>query len=110
MLLPNVGLKATLNHFYGIEIDEWPASIAETAMFLIDRQCDLKLTERLGWALDRLPIRQQSTIVSDQSDLTLDWSEIMTPNEDAIVAGNPPFLGISLRSAEQTAELHRVWG
>ena len=44
MLLANYGLKVTLDHFYGIEIDEWPARIAETAMFLIDRQCDLKLT------------------------------------------------------------------
>jgi hypothetical protein len=49
----------TLDHFYGIEIDEWPARIAETAMFLIDRQCDLKLTASLGWAPDRLPIQEQ---------------------------------------------------
>jgi type I restriction-modification system DNA methylase subunit len=43
-LWPTSDLKVTLDHFYGIEIDEWPARIAETAMFLIDRQCDLKLT------------------------------------------------------------------
>jgi hypothetical protein len=58
MLMANVGLKVTLDHFYGIEIDEWPARIAETAMFLIDRQCDLKLTASLGWAPDRLPIQE----------------------------------------------------
>jgi len=110
MLLANYGLKVTLDHFYGIEIDEWPARIAETAMFLIDRQCDLKLTERLGWAPDRLPIQQQATIISEHSALALDWAAIMAPNEDAIVAGNPPFLGISLRSAAQTAELQQVWG
>jgi hypothetical protein len=63
MLLANVGLKVTLDHFYGIEIDEWPARIAETAMFLIDRQCDLKLTASLGEAPDRLPIQEQATIV-----------------------------------------------
>jgi hypothetical protein len=110
MLLANYGLEVTLDHFYGIEIDEWPARIAETAMFLIDRQCDLKLTERLGWAPDRLPIQQQATIVSEQSALILDWADIMAPSEHAIVAGNPPFLGISLRSAAQTAELQQVWG
>lgn len=110
MLLANYGLKVTLDHFYGIEIDEWPARIAETAMFLIDRQCDLKLTERLGWAPDRLPIQQQATIISEHSALALDWASIMAPDEHAIVAGNPPFLGISLRSAAQTAELQKVWG
>jgi hypothetical protein len=30
-------IRVTLDHFYGIEIDEWPARIAETAMFMIDR-------------------------------------------------------------------------
>ena len=50
-------LKVTLDHFYGIEIDEWPARIAETAMFLVDRQCDLKLKERFGEAPQRLPIQ-----------------------------------------------------
>ncbi len=109
MLLANVGLKVTLDHFYGIEIDEWPARIAETAMFLIDRQCDLKLTASLGWAPDRLPIQEQATIVV-HSALTLAWSDILAASEDTIVAGNPPFLGISLRSAEQTAELQVVWG
>lgn len=110
MLVANVGLKVTLNHFYGIEIDEWPAKIAETAMFLIDRQCDLKLTERLGWAPDRLPIQQQATIVSGHSALQLDWGDICPPSDTVIVAGNPPYLGISLRSETQTAELQQVWG
>lgn len=110
MLMANVGLKVTLDHFYGIEIDEWPARIAETAMFLIDRQCDLKLTASLGWAPDRLPIQEQATIVSGVSALTLDWGTVMEPSDDAVIAGNPPFLGISLRSAEQTAELQQVWG
>jgi hypothetical protein len=56
-------LKVTLDHFYGIEIDEWPARIAETAMFMIDRQCDLKLQERFGQAPERLPIQREAKIV-----------------------------------------------
>ncbi|MEI2810725.1 MAG: DNA methyltransferase [Nocardioides sp.] len=92
MLLANVGLKVTLDHFYGIEIDEWPARIAETAMFLTDRQSDLKLTASLGWAPDRLPIQEQATIVVGNA-LRLDWASICPPTEDTIVAGNPPFLG-----------------
>lgn len=109
MLLANVGLKVTLDHFYGIEIDEWPARIAETAMFLVDRQCDLKLTASLGHAPDRLPIQEQATIVGDNA-LALDWTEVCPPGEDTVVAGNPPFLGISLRSEEQTEDLKLVWG
>ncbi|MCE0488266.1 class I SAM-dependent DNA methyltransferase [Ornithinimicrobium sediminis] len=109
MLLANVGLKVTLDHFYGIEIDEWPARIAETAMFLVDRQCDLKLTASLGYAPNRLPIQEQATIVVGNA-LRSDWAQICPPTHEAIVAGNPPFLGISLRSAKQTADLQLVWG
>jgi len=103
MLLANVGLKVTLDHFYGIEVDEWPAKIAETAMFLIDRQCDLKLTERLGWAPDRLPITITAHIHTANA-LHLDWAEVCPPSDDVIVAGNPPFSGRGDRSAAQTAD------
>jgi hypothetical protein len=109
MLLANVGLKVTLDHFYGIEIDEWPAKIAETAMFLIDRQCDLKLTERLGWAPDRLPIQSQAMIVVGNA-LTTNWDEVCPPNNHVVIAGNPPFLGKKQRTSEQTAVMQAVWG
>lgn len=102
-------LRVTLDHFYGLEIDEWPARIAETAMFLMDRQCDLRMQERFGVAPERLPIQRQARIVVG-SALKLDWREVLPPTESVIIAGNPPFLGISLRSAEQTAELQTVWG
>ena len=109
MLLANVGLKVTLDHFYGIEIDEWPAHIAETAMFLVDRQCDLKLTASLGHAPDRLPIQEQATIVVDNA-LTIDWADVCLPGENTIVAGNPPFLGDHTRTKQQLAELQAAWG
>jgi hypothetical protein len=109
MLLANVGLKVTLDHFYGIEIDEWPAKIAETAMFLIDRQCDLKLTERLGWAPDRLPITITAHIHTANA-LHLDWAEACPPSKHVIVSGNPPFSGRGDRSAAQTVDQKVIWG
>lgn len=108
MLLANVGLKVTLDHFYGIEIDEWPARIAETAVFLIDRQCDLKLTASLGWAPDRLPIHQQATIVVGDA-LKLAWKDVCPLVGDVIIAGNPPFLGHISRTAKQTDQLREAW-
>ena len=102
-------LKVTLDHFYGIEVDEWPARIAETAMFLMDRQCDLKMRERFGVAPQRLPI-QKSAKIAAGSALAIAWEDELRPSKNVVVAGNPPFLGISLRSAAQTAELKEVWG
>lgn len=109
MLMANVGLKVTLDHFYGIEIDEWPARIAETAMFLIDRQCDLKLTASLGWAPDRLPIQEQATIVVGNA-IRLDWASVVSPSDDLVVAGNPPFVGQYTKTDEQAADAKFAWG
>ena len=102
-------LKVTLDHFYGIEIDEWPARIAETAMFLIDRQCDLRMKERFGVAPERLPIQKAATIVVGNA-LKLPWQQILAARANVIVAGNPPFSGRHTRTKEQAVDLAAAWG
>jgi hypothetical protein len=102
-------LKVTLDHFYGIEIDEWPARIAETAMFLMDRQCDLRLLERFGQPIQRLPIQRQATIVVANA-LQIEWADVCPPMENVVIAGNPPFLGHATRTPQQAAELREAWG
>lgn len=106
---PTLALKVTLDHFYGIEIDDWPARIAETAMFLIDRQCDLKLKERFGDAPKRLPIQTQAHILVGNA-LRISWNKVCPPSESVIVAGNPPFVGSKERTPDQTDDLKAVWG
>ncbi|MFJ4264676.1 class I SAM-dependent DNA methyltransferase [Paenarthrobacter nicotinovorans] len=110
-------LRVSLGQIYGIEIDEWPARIAETALHLIDRQCNLRLIEKFGHAPERLPITEAARIhTSSSADpnggnaLRLDWSTIFDAGPENVIVGNPPFVGISLRTAEQTADLKRVWG
>lgn len=114
---PTLNLKVSLDHFYGIEIDEWPAKIAETAMFLVDRQCDLRLKDRFGQAPQRLPIQTQATIATASPDnpnggnaLLSDWSVLLDATEDTYIAGNPPFLGKTERSTQQTADMKVAWG
>lgn len=102
-------LRVTLDHFFGIEIDEWPATLAQTAMFLIDRQCDLKLRERFGEAPERLPIQLEAKIVVDNA-LAVDWTKVCPPGADVVIAGNPPFLGDHTRTKEQLADLQAAWG
>ncbi|KQP82512.1 DNA methyltransferase [Aeromicrobium sp. Leaf291] len=106
---PTLSLKVTLDHFFGIEIDEWPARIAETAMFLIDRQSDLKMKERFGVAPERLPIQRAARIVVGNA-LALDWAAICPATATVVVAGNPPFLGHATRSEAQAEELRAAWG
>lgn len=102
-------VKVTLDHFYGIEIEEWPARIAETAMLLVDHLANQNMTEEFGVAPDRLPIAIAPKIVHSNA-LTTDWETVVTPSGDVIILGNPPFSGDHTRDREQLAHLQAVWG
>lgn len=101
-------IKITLNHFYGIEIEEWPARIAETAMLLVDHLANQQMALEFGVAPDRLPISIAPSIICDNS-LRISWSNILPPSEDVVILGNPPFQGDN-RDAKQTLDLQYCWG
>jgi hypothetical protein len=100
-------LKVRLDHFYGIEIEEWPARIAETAMLLVDHLANQRMAEDFGLAPDRLPIRIAPKIHLG-SALSTDWNEVVPAAELSYIVGNPPFNGSRTMSAGQKAELRDV--
>ncbi len=102
--------RLSINQFWGFEINWWPAKIAETAMFLVDHQANLKLADALGDAPERLPIRITAHIVHGNA-LRIDWAEVLPdPDEgQTFIFGNPPFIGARLMGKEQKADLQLVW-
>lgn len=102
-------LNVTIDQFYGIEIEPWPARIAQTAMFLVDHQANQRMEQDLGQAPDRLPITITAHIAIGNA-LQLDWSTLLPPTPKVNVFGNPPFLGISSRTPDQTGDLSAAWG
>lgn len=98
-----------IDNFYGIEIDPWPAAIARTAMFLIERQSDQLMNEKFGYAPARLPIRQESHIVTADS-IEVDWNKIIPcgASDEIIIAGNPPFIGYNDRSELQLEQISKM--
>jgi len=99
----SMGLSITLNQFHGIEIEEWPAQVARMALFLTDHQENLKLERITGLSPNRFPIQDAAKIVIENS-LVFDWTQILEPDENLKIVGNPPFLG-RVREKSQTAEL-----
>lgn len=102
-------LKVSLDQFHGIEINWWPAKIAETAMFLVDHQANREMALALGQAPERLPINITAHIHHDNA-LTVDWKTVLPPTASTYVFGNPPFLGHISRTPEQTGLLRAAWG
>jgi hypothetical protein len=95
--------------FYGIEISEWPARIAEVAMWLMDHQMNVKLSETFGQYFVRLPLTKSPTIVLGNA-LRLDWKEILPPEKCSYVLGNPPFVGKQFMTPEQNSDMIAVCG
>jgi hypothetical protein len=102
-------VKVTLDHFYGIEIEGWPARIAETALLLVDHLANQRMEEDFGMAPDRLPIKITPTIIHDNA-LHVDWGDVLPPTEHVVIVGNPPFIGQYTKTTQQTADTRRIWG
>lgn len=102
--------KLTIDRFYGIELNWWPAKIAETAMFLVDHQANLRLAAATGLAPERLPITINAHITHGNA-LRVEWAEILPePAGQTFIFGNPPFLGHETRDAGQLADMRHAWG
>jgi hypothetical protein len=95
--------------FYGIEISEWPARIAEVAMWLMDHQMNIRLSEAFGQYFVRLPLKKSPTIVCGNA-LRLDWKKILAAEKCSYVLGNPPFSGKKEQNAQQKADMQVVCG
>ena len=91
----------SLNNYYGIEIDEWPARIAEVAMWLTQHQMNLEFAKSFGREPDLLPLKEHANI-HHANALTIDWGEVVNATQLNYIIGNPPFLGKNFRSKEQS--------
>ena len=90
-------LKVNVDQMYGIEIEEFPSLIAQTALWLTDHQMNVEYSKQSGKTFKRLPLTHSATIVNDNA-LTKDWAEVVAPNELNFILGNPPFIGHQWRT------------
>ena len=101
-------MEVHLNQFYGIEIEEFPARIAEVAMWLIDHQMNMKISAEFGHYYTRVPLTQMVKITHANA-LRLDWENVVSNNELSFILGNPPFIGTTYQSDEQKEDMGLVF-
>ncbi|RLC84560.1 MAG: class I SAM-dependent DNA methyltransferase, partial [Chloroflexi bacterium] len=97
-----------VDQFYGIEVDEFPAQIAQVTMWLIDHQMNMRISEHFGQYYARLPLTKSANIVNGNS-LELDWEEVVSKNELSYILGNPPFIGKSLQTKAQKEDMKLIF-
>ena len=96
-----------VDQFYGIEIGEFPARIAATALWMMDHIMNNRLSLEFGQTYARIPI-EKSPHIRNADALEIDWADVLPSDECSYVFGNPPFGGAKFQSPVQRAQVRRV--
>jgi hypothetical protein len=96
-----------VDQFYGIEIEEFPAQIAQVALWLMDHQMNVRVSEEFGMYFARIPLKRAPHIYHGNA-LTTDWNVVLPAERASYVFGNPPFVGKQHQSAEQKPNMETV--
>jgi hypothetical protein len=96
-----------VDQFYGIELGEFPARIAEVALWMMDHIMNNKLSLEFGESYVRIPLRK-SPHIRHADALEVDWAGLIAPADCSYVLGNPPFGGAKYQSDEQRKQVRRI--
>ncbi len=102
-------INVNVDQFYGIEIEEFPAQIAQVALWLMDHQMNMRVSEEFGFYYRRLPLTHAATIRCANA-LRIDWNEVIPAERVDYILGNPPFVGAKYMADDQRADMESVCG
>ncbi|WP_322742777.1 class I SAM-dependent DNA methyltransferase [Synechocystis salina] len=104
----NTIIQVDVDQFAGIEYDEFAVRVAEVAMWLIDHQMNIKVSNEFGQYFVRLPLKKAAKIVHGNA-LRLDWEEVISKEKLNFILGNPPFVGSKMMAEAQREDLLSVF-
>ena len=104
----NNPIKVSIHQFYGIEINDFAVTVATTALWISEAQMMAETEKIIHHDIDFLPLKSYANIVEGNS-LQIDWESVCPKEELDYIIGNPPFVGYSLQSKEQKADLLHIF-
>lgn len=102
-------VRLNVDQFYGIEIGEFPARIAEVALWMMDHIANVRASLEFGQVYTRIPLRAAPHIRHADA-LETDWATLLLPEQCSYVFGNPPFIGAKMQSETQRAQVRQIAG
>jgi hypothetical protein len=99
--------RLNVDQFFGIEIDEFPARIAEVALWMTDHIANTRLGEDFGVSVPRIPLVASPGIHHGDA-LETDWNNVLPAEKCSYVLGNPPFVGAKNQSPLQRDQVRRI--
>jgi hypothetical protein len=101
-------IQVDVDQFYGIEIEEFPAQIAQVALWLTDHQMNMRISDEFGNYFARIPLKSTPHIVNANA-LQKDWAEVIAPEKCSYILGNPPFVGAKFMDDSQRTDAKMVF-
>ncbi len=99
--------RVTVDQFYGIEYEEFPAMIAEVAMWMADHIANNEINEAFRLNYARIPLSGGATIHHGDA-LAVDWNDVLPAEQCSFVMGNPPFIGAKYQTKEQREQVRAI--
>lgn len=103
------GKRVSLNQFYGIEINDFAVTVAETALWISRLKANGETLMFYDAGGDDFPLSEKAHIVEGNA-LRIDWNSVLLASECNYIMGNPPFVGYSNHSAEQQKDRASLFG
>ena len=100
-------IRVSVEQFFGIEIDESAAHIAQVAMWITDHQLNLEAADRFGSTRPSVPL-VHSPHIRHANALQVAWEEVLPAKDCTFIVGNPPFVGAKLLKPAQRIDVARV--
>jgi N-6 DNA Methylase len=96
-----------VDQFYGIEFEEFPALIAEVAMWMMDHIMNNQLSLEFGQTFIRIPLKK-SPHIKHADALETDWNTLLPARDCSYVLCNPPFIGAKYQSDIQRQQVRNI--
>lgn len=102
-------IKVHIQQFYGIEINDFAATVAKTALWIAEAQM-MNETERIiQFTNDYLPLKSYDNITEGNA-LRVNWEDVVPKDKLNYIIGNPPFVGARMMSKEQKSDTIDIFG
>lgn len=102
-------IKVSITQFYGIEINDFAATVARTALWIAESQMMQETEDIMHTNIDFLPIESEAKIIEGNA-LKIDWEKIVLDGEIDYIMGNPPFIGGNYQTDEQRQDMREIFG
>ncbi len=101
-------IQVSIHQFYGIEINDFAATVAKTALWIAESQMLKETEDIVAHQIDFLPLKSYANITEGNA-LRLNWEDVVPKGKLNYIMGNPPFVGARLMNADQKADVNLIF-